>query len=100
MSVIFEQAAATWRQCRDEYELYVEAAMDAAERECRGVLLSERGRRAGVTARSLFSGNEATAYAYASEELVAHWAAHPRVTFADFEAAWMQPQRYVMGLTY
>jgi hypothetical protein len=77
-----------WRTARKEYDLVLEAAYDAAEDATRGYLLNERGRRAGVSARSLFMGPEVRARAYASEELLTWWEQHPRVTFAQFERAW------------
>lgn len=85
MSAIFKLAAANWRAMRAEYENYREAAYERAETACNGVLLNERGKKAGVDAYSLFMGNEVRAYAYASEELVDHWARYPRLTFAAFE---------------
>lgn len=85
-SAAFSALVAQWRLLRAEYDLYLEAAYDAALEGCSGVLLNERGRRAGIDARSLFMGQRARAYAYASEELRDWWDAHPRVTFQDFEA--------------
>ncbi|WP_349862617.1 hypothetical protein [Leifsonia sp. WHRI 6310E] len=85
MSRIFALAASSWRSMRAEYEIYREGAYERAETDCNGVLLNARGKKAGVDPYSLFMGNEARALAYASEELVDHWARHPRLTFAAFE---------------
>jgi hypothetical protein len=85
MSIYFEQALDLWRSARAEYELHLEAAYERAEHETNGVLLNARGKAKGIDAYSLFMGNEARAMAYASEELVLHWAEHPRITFAQFE---------------
>jgi hypothetical protein len=86
MSVIFAVAASEWRTVRADYELQREGAYERAETECNGKLLNARGRRAGIDPYSLFMGPAVRAYAYASEELVDHWARFPRLTFAEFEA--------------
>lgn len=85
MSRIFALAAGHWRSLRAEYETYREGAYERAETACNGVLLNARGKKAGIDPYSLFMGNQARALAYASEELVAHWAQYPRLTFAEFE---------------
>ena len=56
----------------------------AADAVCRGVLLSRAGKRAGVTEWSLWSGPEARAMKYASEELREFWYANPRVTVGRY----------------
>ncbi|MCU1418698.1 MAG: serine/threonine kinase [Schumannella sp.] len=86
MSKIFALAASRWRVMRAEYENYREGAYLRAETACNGVLLNERGKRAGVNPYGLFIGPEVRALAYASEELVEHWRQYPRMTFAQFEA--------------
>jgi hypothetical protein len=86
MSTIFAAAASQWRTVRAEYELQREGAYERAETACNGRLLNGRGRRAGIDPYSLFIGPAVRAYAYASEELVDHWARYPRLTFAEFEA--------------
>lgn len=91
MSERFERAMREYRECREAYEDARLAAYLLAEDECRGALLNARGRAAGIDALSLFMGNATRAYAYASPELVEHWRAYPRVTFADFEAGWPYP---------
>ena len=70
---------------REDYQLYVEAAYLAAERETRGHLLNRRGVDRGVHPRELFSGNRSRAYAYASEELRNWWEQHGRVTFTEYQ---------------
>jgi len=87
-SPTFASAIDAWRECRDAYALHLEAAYEAADKACRGVLLNRRGRVAGISSESLFLGNRVRAYAYASDELVEHWSEHPRVTFAEFERQW------------
>lgn len=84
-SPIFMAAVAQWRGLRAEFELFRESAYAAAEHETKGNLLNARGKKAGIDPYSLFIGNEATALAYASEELIEHWSAHPRVNFEQFE---------------
>lgn len=88
MSLAFAQAADVWRQCRDDYELHLEAQYAAADKACRGILLNKRGRARGISAESLFLGPSSRAHAYASEELLEFWHEHPRITFAQFERQW------------
>lgn len=91
MSII-RDAFADWRECRAEYDETLYAQFEAAEEATWGALLNARGRARGIDPFSLFMGPEVRALAYASEELVEHWAAHPRITFAQFEKQW-QAQR-------
>ena len=81
----FAFAVAQWRMLRTEFENYRASAYLFAEEECRGAMLNERGKKAGVDAYSLFMGNEARARAYASPELLEHWERWGRLTFAEFE---------------
>jgi hypothetical protein len=85
---LIAEAFADWRECREEYDLYLYSAYERAEEVTRGALLNARGRAAGIDPMSLFMGTRARAYAYASEELIEHWAAFPRVTYAAFERQW------------
>lgn len=85
MSEIFAAAARHWAAVRAEFEIQRENAYARAETECHGVLLNARGKRAGVDPYSLFIGSNTRAYAYASEELIEHWARYPRLTFTAFE---------------
>ncbi|KAA9105017.1 hypothetical protein [Microbacterium rhizomatis] len=96
MSLHFENALAEWRECRAEFDLALYAAYERAADACRDALLNERGRSAGIDPLSLFMGSDARAYAYASEELVEHWARYPRVTFARFERIWIAQREVEM----
>lgn len=87
-SVIFAEAAATWHRCRDAYDLHLEAQIHQAETDCRGHLLNRRAIAEGIRVETLFLGPWSRARAYASPELLEWWAAHPRVTFAQFERSW------------
>lgn len=69
---------------RMEREALAESAYVVAEYETRGNMLNKRGRAAGISDRSLFTGPESRARAYASEELLEHWRTHPRPTAAMF----------------
>ncbi|WP_096359415.1 hypothetical protein [Microbacterium sp. TPU 3598] len=89
MSLIGE-AFAEWRECRAAYDDSLYAQYEVAEEATRGAMLNARGRAKGIDPLSLFMGNKARALAYASEELVEHWARHPRVTFAMFERQWQR----------
>jgi hypothetical protein len=64
---------------RAEWELAVEAQHLDASRVCKGRLLGRRGRGAGVTERSLWSGPASRAWSFASDELREYWEACPRV---------------------
>lgn len=90
-SATFAHAVREWRVIRAEYELHLEAQINAAERETRGNLLNPRGIALGISSSSLFLGPLSRAEAFASEELLAFWSRHPRVTFDQFERAW-QPR--------
>lgn len=85
-SPIVRDALAVVRQLRLEFQDYQEHAYREAETETNGVLLNRRGKRAGIDPYSLFSGSDARARAYASEELIEHWLRHPRPVFEEFEA--------------
>jgi hypothetical protein len=56
-----------------------------AEAGTKGNMLNRRGREAGINERTLFTGTEARARKYASEELLEWWEHHPRPTEAYFE---------------
>ncbi len=88
-SAIFGRAAEAWRACRAEWFLLVESQIDAAERECRGRLVSRAGQAAGLTAWDLFTGPQRRAAQYATDELREWWADRGRLTFAEFERAWL-----------
>lgn len=89
MSAIFSAAAALYRQCRREYDVYLDSAYLAAEEATRGAMVNARGRRAGIDPRSLMMGTEARALAYASPELVEYWEDWPRLTYTEFERQWV-----------
>jgi hypothetical protein len=57
-----------------------------ADAELRGNLVNRRGMAAGIDDWSLWSGTEARALAYATEELRLWWQdpAHPRITVTDY----------------
>lgn len=89
MSEHFERALADWREARAAYELYLLDAYEKAAEACRDALVNDRGRRAKIEPMSLFMGNRARAYAYASEELIEWWSTHPRMPFVEFERQWL-----------
>lgn len=86
-SLVFRYAIRQYQQIRAEYDDLLHAAYADAERETRGALLNARGAAKGIDPVSLFMGPEVRAHAYASEELLEHWARRPRITFAAFERA-------------
>lgn len=90
MSAIFKQAAATWHAARAEFEIVREAAFARAVNEIDGALLNARGRAKGIDPYSLFIGPEIRAQAYASEELIEHWARYPRPQWGRFERQYIE----------
>ena len=86
-----------WRECREAYDLKLEAQHAAAEEATRGAMLSPLGKLRGVSTHALFMGNRTHAYAYASPELIEWWDEHPRVTFQDFESQWPYPEEGLTG---
>jgi hypothetical protein len=69
----------------EEYRLYVESEVTAAEAATRGNMLNKRGRARGVDPRSLWSASDATRARYASEELRLWWNDHRIVTKSEFQ---------------
>ena len=56
-SAIYAHAGALWQAMRADYDLALEAHIDAADRACRGQLLTAAAIRAGVTVDRLFRMN-------------------------------------------
>lgn len=88
MSAIMDDALATYREMREEFELYRHSAYLRAASALRGELLNERGRALGIDPFSLFMGPTARAEHFASEELRTWWTTSKRPTVEDFEAQW------------
>lgn len=57
----------------------------AAENATRGQLVTRQGQARGIDPIKLFSGSEATARRWASDELKAWWDTHGRTTFAEWK---------------
>ena len=92
-SPIVAAALERWRECRNEFELYLEAQHARAQEDTGGALLNSRGREAGISSWSLFYGPAQRMRAYASEELLEWFAKHGRMTFEQFERAWEPGQQ-------
>lgn len=90
MSLIFQLAAELTREMKIDYEAHLEAKIVEAETACHGFTVTRTGQRQGITTDSLFRGAAATAYKWASPELIDHWAVIPRPTLAAFEAQWLK----------
>jgi hypothetical protein len=71
----------------EEYRLYVESEWTAAEAATRGNMLNKRGKAKGIDPRSLWTANDATRAAYASEELRRYWNDHRIVSASEFHSA-------------
>lgn len=84
-SRFFAEAARRYHEARAEYEVYTEGRYARAMDDCAGVLLSQRGRQAGVSSYSLFSGPWVRVQAYGSRELQDWFAANGRMTYTEWE---------------
>lgn len=94
MSAYIREALELRAWARADFEDYRLAEYERASEACRGALLNERGRRAGIDSLSLFMGSSVRAYAYASDELKEHWQTHKRPVFAEFELQHLSAHRY------
>ncbi len=83
---LFTGATRLYHDVHAEWADYVEQLFLTAEAATRGHLLNRRGREAGIDPRTLFYVRAARAYAYASDELQAHWLTHPRMPWRTYEA--------------
>lgn len=73
------------RQSRQsEYRDYLETEWVAAEAATNGQMVNRRGRARDIDPRSLWTANERTRKAYASEELRRYWDNHPIVGADEF----------------
>lgn len=88
MSIVSD-AFALRRRCREDFELYIEAAHFNAHEACGGQLVNARGRALAVDSRSLFLGSADRAFLYATAELMAWWDEHRRINYRMFEEAWV-----------
>ncbi|MGE9695924.1 phage minor capsid protein [Streptomyces sp. CH6] len=97
--VVEETARTVTRaEARAMYDEYTMRQYLAAEDDLRGVLLNKKAQSAGVRPEELFSGPARIAYARASDELKEWWAAHGRLTQAEFiEKATGRAQRWASG---
>lgn len=66
------------------YRDYLEVEWIAAESATNGQMVNKRGRARGIDPRSLWTANERTRAAYASEELRRYWDSHPIVGADEF----------------
>lgn len=71
---------------REDFRHRINADYRAAEDATNGYLLNNAARRAGVDAKSLFTGPESRARRHASDELRAWWDIHGRPTLAEHRA--------------
>ncbi|GAA4059770.1 phage minor capsid protein [Actinomadura miaoliensis] len=71
---------------RQAYRDYVHAQWLAAEEATNGYLVTREGTARGIDPRSLFTGPEARARRWASDELKAWWDQNGRMTFDEFKA--------------
>ncbi len=93
-----ERHLITRREARQLYDEYVYRQYLAAEDACNGYLLNKKAAAAGINPASLFSGPARIAYARASDELKEWWAAHGRLTQAEFvEQVTGREQRWASG---
>lgn len=89
MSAIFRNAAYQYREMRQEFELVLLAAYEAAEEGAGGAMLNALGRAEHVDAYSLMLGPWRRVEKYGSPELIEWLQSHPRPSVSDYEAEWM-----------
>ena len=77
-----ERAQRRMWQRDSERDSIREAFYVNAEAATNGYMLNRAGEHAGIDPRTLFTGPEARARRYASEELLEYWRTHPRPTSA------------------
>lgn len=68
------------------YRDWLESEWIKAEEATRGHMVNKRGRAKGIDGRALWTANQQTRNAYASEELKGYWDSHPVLTAAEFQA--------------
>lgn len=73
-----------------EYQAYLEHEWIKAEAATNGYMLNSRGKVKVRDPRSLWTANDRTRAAYASDELREYWARHPPQTVAEFHAGRQQ----------
>lgn len=78
----------TQREMRDAYEAYLEVEYVRAENATRGTMLSREARIADRHPRDLWKVNEATARAWASEEMLDYWDTAGRHTWTTWQASY------------
>ncbi|MBA9003673.1 phage minor capsid protein [Thermomonospora cellulosilytica] len=71
---------------RQAYRDYVHQQWLDAEAATRGHMVTREGQARGIDPRSLFTGPEARARRYATDDLKAWWDEHGRLTFEEFKA--------------
>ena len=96
-SAIFEQAARDWAEMKAAFHDHREAAFFRAEEATHGFMVNREGRAAGATGEDLFSGPEARARRFASDELLEHWEAFPRPSMVAFEREWLELRQWSSG---
>ncbi|GAA1915088.1 hypothetical protein GCM10009775_04400 [Microbacterium aoyamense] len=88
MSLLITDGFAAWRECRQAYDEVLYAKYERAAAATNDRLVNAEGRKKGIDPLSLFMGPAIRAYRWASEELIEHWAEHPRMPFVEFERQW------------
>lgn len=77
------------------YRDWLESEWVKAEEDTRGSMVNKRGRAKGIDGRSLWTANQQTRNAYASEELKSYWDRHPVLTAREFTAYERRDERAV-----
>lgn len=90
-SAIYNHAAELDRECREAYQLYLEQYLTTVEAVTNGATVNPRGRALGFHTVQLVTGpgHHMRRKAYATRELQDHVAAHPVLTYAEFERQWL-----------
>lgn len=92
-----ERAKRRREDAEQEYRDEVYRQWLRAEAQTNGVMLNRRGRAAGISDRSLFTGPESRVKAYASPELVEFFEANPRPTRASWFGSARSRREHLAG---
>lgn len=89
MGALWDWYKAERAKVRASYEEYLACSYEAADADCKGVLLNRLGRAKDIDPESLFEGPFSRVEKYASEELYQWFDEHGRIPYGDYENSWV-----------